>query len=694
MLTRSKNSKQGNQRRQRGFGLVELLIAYLLLHPGQTTIASREFGITTQQTYTIARCYCRQTSFKNDSLRMPSYITRERELRLAQNIHQRILNREALTVDDVRQEIINQHIQERRNASTRAEKLGLFSLVNEFRSCLPEPSSQYIFNFVHRHNITFSLQPCQEMRRFEASFSSNIVQWFRCVYQPTISTGVRARSVFNMDETSVNWDIQQRTAKQVGTRRGICIPSDNGAGHISMVPTISPGSHQPPTLFIIGLLKKVPETLLQLPAAEDCQFDVSDSGFMNLQLFRRWTRMFCEWIRQQKRCNYFQENERILLFLDGHKSRMDETASQLLTEEGVTAIIFPGALTHILQPLDSIVFKQFRSQYKKQLLRQTRQMNKNKIIEQQMQKKSRVPSLEAFEKRLVCVQAAIDAYQMASTSSNRISSFECTGIWPRVPDRASNRNEVTQDNDAPVFPNGRSSGLGTVSATILTAVKRKRDLQTEDEIETNQNQSNGIKRRRENTSISVSNQTIESIKDAIPTATKYVSPSAKLPPVLLPKEFIESLNKRPYKKNNKEKAKSNIQTDLVLLTEQLEKDGLTIRNNRGAGNCLFHALNDQLGGIFHDVHILRTMIVQNLLEHAEQFREFFDEDESLEEYAERMRADGEWGDGRLFGSIAQLFNTRIEIYIPGEPLFSEGDSYQRTARLGFIGNCHYVSIRA
>ncbi|KAA6399744.1 MAG: hypothetical protein EZS28_004733 [Streblomastix strix] len=692
MKTRSKNSKQGSQRRQQGFGLIELLVAYLLLHPGQTTFASREFGITTQQTYTIVRYYCRQTSFKNDSLRMPSYITRERELRLAQSIHQRILNREALTVDDVRQEIINQHIQERRNASARAEKLGLFSLVNEFRSCLPDPSSQYVFNFVHRHNITFSLQQCQELRRYEASFSSNIDQWFRCVYQPAISTGVRARSIFNMNETSVNWDIQQRTAKQVGTRRVICISSDNVAGHISMVPTISPGSGQPPTLFIIGLLKKVPDTLLQLPAAEDCQFEVSDSGFMNMQLFRRWTRIFCEWIRQQKRCNYFYENERILLFLDGHKSRLDETASQLLNEEGMTAIIFPGALTHILQPLDSIVFKQFRSQYKKQLLRQTRQINKNKIIEQQMKKRSRVPSLDAFEKRLVYVQAAIDAYQMASTSSNRISSFECTDIWPRVPDRASNRNEVTQDNEAPVFPNGRYSGSGTISATIITATKRKRGSQTDDEIETNQNQRNGIKRRRENTMISASNQTIESTKDVTPTATTYVSPSAKLPPMLLSKEFIESFNKRPYKKNNREKAKSNISTDLILLTEHLEKDGFTIRNNRGAGNCLFHALNDQLGGIFHDVHILRTMVVQNLLAHSEQFREFFDEDESLEDYMERMRTDGEWGDGRLFGSIEQLFNTRIEIYIPGEPLFSEGDQYQRTVRLGFIGNCHYVSI--
>ncbi|KAA6399816.1 MAG: hypothetical protein EZS28_004655 [Streblomastix strix] len=497
MLLRSKNSKQRNQRRLHGFGHVELLIANLLLHPGQTTFASREFGITTQQTYTIARCYCRQTSFKNDSLRMPSYITLEREFLLAQSIHHRIQNREALTVDDVRQEIINQHIHERRNATSRAEKLGLFSLVNEFRSCLPDPSSRY---------------------------------WFRCVYQPAISTGVRARSVFNMNETS--------------------------------------------------LLKKVPETLFQLPAAEDCQFDVSDSGFMNLQLFRRWTRMFCEWIRQQTRCNYFYKNERILLFLNGHKSRLDQTAQELLLEEGVTTIIFPGALTHILQPLYSIVFKQFRSQYKKQLLRQSRQMNKNKIDEQQMNKRSRIPPLEAFEKRLVCVQAAIDAYQMASTSSNKISSFECTGVWPRVPDRASHRNEVTQDNDDSVFQYGRSSGLGTISATILTAAKRKRDSQTDNEMETNQNQRNRIQRRRENTTISATNLATKSTKEATITATKYESPSAKLPSMLLSKEFIESFNKRPYKKNNREKAKSNIPTDLILLTEQLEKDGFTIKNNR------------------------------------------------------------------------------------------------------------------
>ncbi|KAA6403240.1 MAG: hypothetical protein EZS28_001236 [Streblomastix strix] len=149
-------------------------------------------------------------------------------------------------------------------------------------------------------------------------------------------------------------------------------------------------------------------------------------------------------------------------------------------------------------------------------------------------------------------------------------------------------------------------------------------------------------KRRENTTISASNLAIESTKDAISTATKYAQPSAKLPPMIISKEFIESFNKRPYKRNSREKAKSNIPTDLFLLTEQLEKDGFTIRNNYGAGNCIFHALNDQLSGIYHDVHILWAMIVQNLLVHAVEFRDFFNEQKSLEDYAQWMSIEDDW----------------------------------------------------
>ncbi|KAA6375659.1 MAG: hypothetical protein EZS28_028815 [Streblomastix strix] len=85
-------------------------------------------------------------------------------------------------------------------------------------------------------------------------------------------------------------------------------------------------------------------------------------------------------------------------------------------------------------------------------------------------------------------------------------------------------------------------------------------------------------------------------------------------------------------------------------------------------------------------------IVNHLIENAVQFREFFDEDESLEEYEERIRTDGEWGEGRLFGALAQLFDTRIDVHTPGQQVFSDGGQHPRTIRLGFVRQCHYVSI--
>lgn len=59
--------------------------------------------------------------------------------------------------------------------------------------------------------------------------------------------------------------------------------------------------------------------------------------------------------------------------------------------------------------------------------------------------------------------------------------------------------------------------------------------------------------------------------------------------------------------------------------------------------------------------------------HADLYRRNFDEEETIEEYTARMRRDGEWGDGWLFGAISNLFNSQIDIYIVEKLVFSEGD---------------------
>ncbi|KAA6365022.1 MAG: hypothetical protein EZS28_039451 [Streblomastix strix] len=50
--------------------LFQMVIAMLIMFPGQVTLPARDFGISTQQVYSMIRCHCRQTQFINDGHRM------------------------------------------------------------------------------------------------------------------------------------------------------------------------------------------------------------------------------------------------------------------------------------------------------------------------------------------------------------------------------------------------------------------------------------------------------------------------------------------------------------------------------------------------------------------------------------------------------------------------------------------------
>ncbi|KAA6345851.1 MAG: hypothetical protein EZS28_052134, partial [Streblomastix strix] len=76
-------------------------------------------------------------------------------------------------------------------------------------------------------------------------------------------------------------------------------------------------------------------------------------------------------------------------------------------------------------------------------------------------------SFTADEKRMMMILCSIDAYQEVTTLSNRKSSFECTGLCPWSPERACASENIKDDKDKPIYPNGRIMKGHDASFTIL-----------------------------------------------------------------------------------------------------------------------------------------------------------------------------------------------------------------------------------
>ncbi|KAJ6243321.1 tigger transposable element-derived protein [Anaeramoeba flamelloides] len=92
---------------------------------------------------------------------------------------------------------------------------------------------------------------------------------------------------------------------------------------------------------------------------------------MNKKIFLQWVnKIFIPTVIKIRKKQNLDENERALLILDGHSSRINFPALVLMRINCVDVVIIPSHSSHILQPLDVGVFHIFKSNLRKAKLNQ------------------------------------------------------------------------------------------------------------------------------------------------------------------------------------------------------------------------------------------------------------------------------------------------------------------------------------
>lgn len=134
--------------------------------------------------------------------------------------------------------------------------------------------------------------------------------------------------------------------------------------------------------------------------------EVSESGYINSDLFLKWLKHFIEFVKPS-------ENQKVLLLLDGHTTHSKNLAAiNLARENNVLIIQLPGHTTHRLQPLDVGVFKSMESSYSLIMTKWLRSNPGDKVTQ--------------FE----ITQLLTEAYIQAATTHNAMSGFRASGVWP------------------------------------------------------------------------------------------------------------------------------------------------------------------------------------------------------------------------------------------------------------------------
>ncbi|KAA6402317.1 MAG: hypothetical protein EZS28_002162 [Streblomastix strix] len=534
-----------------------------------------------------------------------------------------------------------------------------------------------------------------------------------------------------------------KVTKRRGKKRAVAVENDVDPGHITMALSIARGIKQPPLFFIIGDLTYVPLRVQEMAEAEAFFIFVSKRGFMTKVLFREWCTILINWVLEQKLIGYYAQDEKIILFVDGHPSRRDREAKKLLKKEDIIALTYPVGLTSHMQPLDKVINGPLRTNYRN-IFRTVR----SKFLKKKQENLNEEDvKLCKEDKREIIIQTSIQAVQQTVTYDNRISSFNETGLYPRDQNVVLNNEDVLQDQENPRYENGRSSLKSPQCSKIITDLSDSDLYQLSDpdylpekdpyiyysdceesddgqEFDSEYNESNlkSVKSNKGKSKIEISESSEQEPSSTDSYETNHIEQTDQSDSES--NFFDESNNSRSKKPTKEIKEKKKALSDFQLISQIAEENNQSIIDNQAGGDCYFRALSVGLYNT-EDEHInIRQLACDYLQNHANdddirvQFvtqaeakiarqqrenRNFNpipwqqrEREETIEQYIIRMRNVHQWADGPVLEAAARVIGRKVTIFLPDKQSYTLNNPILLAPRLNitlaFINNNHYVTF--
>ena len=221
-----------------------------------------------------------------------------------------------------------------------------------------------------------------------------------------------------MDETMVS---SSKKFKVYVTKGRIPLTAPPINPHITACITIGANGNVFKPLFILPNKKKLGE-LKEFEGK--AYFASSLSGWMNAKIFTYWALTFLAQISIYRlELPPELRNQRILLLLDGHRSRINYFVSRLFDFYGIDILIFPGHTSHILQAFDVSVASPLKCSYKRRILKYDITFDDKGDRRRELKKTQK-------EIRIMMIRCLLDALAESATLSNIQSGFRASGICP------------------------------------------------------------------------------------------------------------------------------------------------------------------------------------------------------------------------------------------------------------------------
>jgi hypothetical protein len=183
----------------------------------------------------------------------------------------------------------------------------------------------------------------------------NILQkWFDGFHKIITEKGILPSDISNVDETGFRVGVGRRhkVISRDPSKKVYMADADNRS-HVTVVECVqADGTQIPPMVILPG--KRHLERNFPPGLPNDVLMAVSDTGYNNDELSMDWLRHYDKHTKQRQQGVY-----RLLLF-DGFGSHLLIDFIQYCWDNSIIPMVFPPHATHLMQPLDVVIFQPYK----------------------------------------------------------------------------------------------------------------------------------------------------------------------------------------------------------------------------------------------------------------------------------------------------------------------------------------------
>lgn len=267
---------------------------------------------------------------------------------------------------------------------------------------------KWVQQFCQRHQLSLRRPEKTSLARLSGFNKPQVDRFFvnykKCLEQYKFTENC----IYNMDETGLTTvpnKIPKIVSKKGKKSIGKVVSGERGQLVTAVCCFNAAGNYIPPAL--IYPRKREKEELLN-GAPTGSLLMVSDSGFINTDLFLKWLVHF-------QKYTHSSIEKKVLLIMDNHASHISLPAINFCRTNGIILLSLPPHCSHKLQPLDRGFFGPLKTAYSQQC-DYWQVSNPGKAITQ-------FKIAELFGR----------AYDKVASIDKAKSSFKATGIWPFDP---------------------------------------------------------------------------------------------------------------------------------------------------------------------------------------------------------------------------------------------------------------------